>query len=89
MNPVFHNRTKHIDVRHHFVREIIEPGSIILEHVATEDIPADVLTKALNKMKHEHCTKLLGLSTGRNKNCKVASRGSGGINKRDDTTVHP
>lgn len=61
-NPVFHARTKHIDIRHHFVREIVDAGLIRLEHVASEEMPADVLTKALTRPKHENCIELLGLS---------------------------
>jgi hypothetical protein len=35
-NPIQHNRTKHIDIRHHFIRELVEDKIIVLEHVATE-----------------------------------------------------
>ena len=35
-NPVFHGRSKHIDVRYHFIRECVEKGSIIIKHVSTE-----------------------------------------------------
>ncbi|KMQ91353.1 opie2a pol protein [Lasius niger] len=61
-NPVFHARTKHIDIRHHLVREIVDAGLIRLEHVASEEMPADVLTKALTKPKHGTCIRLLELS---------------------------
>lgn len=60
-NPIFHNRTKHIDVRHHFVREAIEQELIKVNHVSTEDMAADILTKGLPKAKHRRCMKLLGL----------------------------
>lgn len=61
-NPVFHVRTKHIDIRHHFVREVVDAGLIRLEHVASEEMPADVLTKGLSRPEHETCVGLLGLS---------------------------
>lgn len=61
-NLVFHTRTKHIDIRHHFVRDIVETGSVRLEYLASEEMPADVLTKALSKPKHETCIGLLVLS---------------------------
>ena len=35
-NPIQHSRTKHIDIRHHFIRELVEDKIIALEHVATE-----------------------------------------------------
>ena len=61
-NPVFHARTKHIDVRHHFVREVVESGKLVLQHIPSSDMPADVLTKPLPNPKHQRCAQLLGLS---------------------------
>lgn len=48
-NPVPHNRTKHIDIRHHFLRENVEKGFIIMKFCATEDQIADIFTKALGR----------------------------------------
>ena len=59
-NPVHHARTKHIDVQHHFVREKVERGLIRLEYCPTEDMMADVLTKALARDKHERLRKMMG-----------------------------
>ena len=42
---MFHERTKHIDVRYHFVREIIAHGDIIVNKVGTQDNPIDMMTK--------------------------------------------
>ncbi|CAK9816498.1 Retrovirus-related Pol polyprotein from transposon TNT 1-94 [Anthophora quadrimaculata] len=61
-NPVFHNRTKHIDVRHHFVRDLIRDGRITLGHISTGDMPADVLTKALPRARHVACRGRLGMA---------------------------
>lgn len=60
-NPVFHGRSKHIDVRYHFIRECVEKGSIVLKHVRTDLQRADVLTKALSVVKFERMRKLLGV----------------------------
>src|SRR5216684_2184647 len=60
-NPEFHDRTKHIDIRHHFLREKTESGEILLEYLPTNEQPADLLTKGLNHEKHETFTKILGL----------------------------
>lgn len=60
-NPVFHGRSKHIDVRYHFIRECVERGEIILKHVSSEEQRADVLTKALSTVKFEKMRKLLGV----------------------------
>nr|GFA62053.1 ribonuclease H-like domain, reverse transcriptase, RNA-dependent DNA polymerase [Tanacetum cinerariifolium] len=50
-NPVFHGRSKHIDIRYHFIRECIENGHINVEHVSGELQRADILTKALPRLK--------------------------------------
>ncbi|KAL1080812.1 hypothetical protein V6Z11_D09G020200 [Gossypium hirsutum] len=46
-NQVYHARTKHIDVRFHFVREIIDEGKIRLQKIKTADNPADMMTKVV------------------------------------------
>ena len=51
-NPVYHARTKHIDIRHHFVRGAYEKGLINLLYISTKDMIADVMTKALNGPTH-------------------------------------
>jgi len=76
MNPIYHARTKHIDIRHHFVREAIAAGFVRLQHLATEKMPADILTKALTKSKHENCDRLLGLSKKAELATTLSSRGS-------------
>ena len=58
-NPVIHERSKHIDVAYHFTRERVESGEINIIHCPTDDMWADVLTKALPKDKHVKFTKLL------------------------------
>ena len=48
-NLVQHARTKHIDVRHHFIRDHQQKGDICIESVGTEDQLADIFTKPLDK----------------------------------------
>ena len=52
-NVGFSARTKHIDVRHHYIRELIQKGFVSLHHRGTADMLADVCTKALGPIKHE------------------------------------
>ena len=60
-NPVYHSRSKHIDIRHHFVRDMLKDKLFIVKHIATENQVADFLTKGLPKCKHDWCTKNAGL----------------------------
>jgi hypothetical protein len=46
-NLIFHDRSKHIDVRFHFIRECVGDGKLDIEHVRTEEQIADILTKPL------------------------------------------
>ncbi|KAH9801106.1 hypothetical protein KPL71_000900 [Citrus sinensis] len=50
-NPAFHSRTKHIGVQYHFVREVVEDGSVDLQKIHTKENLADVLTKPINADK--------------------------------------
>lgn len=61
-NPEFHHRTKHIDVRLFFVRELYRKGKIELEHVASKDQLADVFTKPLAKPIFESIIMRLGMN---------------------------
>jgi hypothetical protein len=60
-NQVHHARTKHIDVRFHFVREIMEEGDILLQKIGTADNPADMLTKVVTGAKFKHCLGLANI----------------------------
>nr|GEZ19163.1 ribonuclease H-like domain, reverse transcriptase, RNA-dependent DNA polymerase [Tanacetum cinerariifolium] len=52
--PVFHGRSKHIDIRYHFIRECVENGHINVEHVSGELQRAYILTKALPRLNRSH-----------------------------------
>jgi len=60
-NPQFHNRTKHIEVRHHFLCRQVEEEKIELNYVPTNDQVADTLTKGLNWEKHMKFAKEMEL----------------------------
>ncbi|GKD71816.1 hypothetical protein Tco_1325906 [Tanacetum coccineum] len=48
-NPVLHSRTKHIEIRHHFLYDNVEKGNISIQKVSSEDNIADILTKPLKR----------------------------------------
>jgi hypothetical protein len=58
-NPVFHQRTKHIDTRYHFIRDLISNNLIQIKYCPTEEMIADILTKALPKSTFEGLQVLL------------------------------
>nr|GEZ18510.1 retrovirus-related Pol polyprotein from transposon TNT 1-94 [Tanacetum cinerariifolium] len=60
-NYVFHERTKHINVRYHFIREVLEAKTVKLIYVGTEHNVADALTKVVPGLKLQHCLKLLNV----------------------------
>jgi hypothetical protein len=50
-NPVQHKRTKHIDICHHFLRDHVSKGDIVMESVRTDDQLADIFTKPLDETR--------------------------------------
>ncbi|GJX46779.1 retrovirus-related pol polyprotein from transposon TNT 1-94 [Tanacetum coccineum] len=60
-NPVHHSRTKHIDVRYHFIKEQVEKGIVELFFVGTEYQLADLFTKALSEDRFKYLARRLGM----------------------------
>ena len=58
-NPEFYQRTKYIDVKHHFLREHVNKGNIDLWYVTTKEMGADGLTKPLSAEKYAKFVELL------------------------------
>ena len=75
-NPVKHDQSKHIGLRHHFLRENVVSGNIDLQHVPSENNKADILTKALTKDVFQRLRGMIGLGER-----ELTSRGS----DRNDT----
>jgi len=60
-NPVFHARSKHIAIRHHFIREALKGNRLRVQHVSTDDNVADMFTKSIPRFKLEKCIILSGM----------------------------
>ncbi|KAI3827765.1 hypothetical protein L1987_01848 [Smallanthus sonchifolius] len=60
-NPVKHSKTKHIEIRHHFIRDCAEKHLIELVKVHTDDNLADLFTKAFDRSRFKHLVNLIGM----------------------------
>ncbi|CAL8992677.1 unnamed protein product [Prunus brigantina] len=60
-NPVQHSRTKHIDIRHHFIRDLVEDNILSLEFITTDKQLANIFTKPLHNFRFETLRKSLGV----------------------------
>ena len=60
-NPAKHSRTKHIDIRHRFIKDLVESKTMSLEYIDTEKQLADIFTKALDSKRFESLRKALGV----------------------------
>lgn len=76
-NPVYHARTKHVEIKHHYIRQLIAQGDVVLKYIATAKNTADVLTKALPAPLHQKHMKALGL-------VDITCMTSHSIDRRDD-----
>ena len=53
-NPVFHDKSKHIEIRYFYIRDMVQNGAIKLEYVGTDEKVADILINPLSRMKFEY-----------------------------------
>ena len=60
-NLVFHDKSKHIDIKYHFIQYMVMKGAVKLEYVATNEQVVDVLTKPLARMKFGYFYDELGV----------------------------
>ncbi|GJX17787.1 hypothetical protein Tco_0218619 [Tanacetum coccineum] len=64
-NPVFHSKTKHIEIRHHFIRDAYEKKLIHVLKIHTNDNVADLLTKAFNVSRHQELASSEQMTSGK------------------------
>jgi hypothetical protein len=67
-NPKFHQRVKHIDIRFHFLRDLVEAGEVKINYVPSEENLADILTKPLGTTLHRRIVELMGMKDGVGRN---------------------
>jgi hypothetical protein len=60
-NPVLHEKSKHIDLRYHFIRDYVEKGKIAVEFISTGEQKADILTQALGHIRFEELRGKIGI----------------------------
>ena len=61
-HPVHHQRTKHIDIRHHFLRDHLNKNDFILQSARTDEMAADMFTKSLERPKFKKFVEMIGMS---------------------------
>jgi hypothetical protein len=60
-NPVFHERSKHIELKYHYIREQLKKGHIAVEFIGTNDQLADIFTKSLGRVKFQELRGRIGV----------------------------
>ena len=60
-NPVFHGKSKHIKIKYHYIRDMMQKGVVKLQYVTTEEQIDDVLTNPLTRVKFEYFREKLGV----------------------------
>ena len=60
-NPMFHDKSKHIEIRYFYIRDMVQKGAIKLQYVSTNEQVADVLTKPLYRVKFDYFCDNIGV----------------------------
>ena len=58
---MFHDKSKHIEIKYHSIKDMVQKGAVKLQYVAKDEQIADVLTKPLARVKFEYFTEKLGV----------------------------
>jgi hypothetical protein len=60
-NPIFHDKSKHIEIRYHYICDMVQRGALKLQYISTNEQVVDVLTKPLSRIKFEYFRDKLGI----------------------------
>jgi hypothetical protein len=60
-NLVFHDKSKHIEIKYHYIRDMVQRGVMELQYISTDEHIADILTKPLSRVKYEYFISKLGM----------------------------
>jgi hypothetical protein len=60
-NPIFHDRSKHIEIRYHYICDMVQRGDIKLQYISMDEQVVDVMTKPISCVKFEHFRDKLGI----------------------------
>ena len=61
VNPVFHDRTKHVEIKYHYIKDMVLRKAIQLRYISTNEQTANILTKPLSKIKFVYFRDKLGM----------------------------
>jgi len=51
-NPLFHDRSKHIEIKYHFIRDMVQKGALNLQPISTNEQIEDIITKPMSREKY-------------------------------------
>ena len=60
-NPIQHSKTKHIEIRYHFIRDLVERKTVALEYISTKRQNADIFAKPFDRSKFETLRQVIGV----------------------------
>ena len=60
-NPLFHDKSKNIEIKYHYIRDMVQRGAMKLQYVAMDEHIVDVLTKPLAKMNFDYFREKIGV----------------------------
>ena len=61
-NQMFHERTKHIDIKFYFIRDVVSRGTVSVEKIYMDENPSDMMMKPVTGDKFKVCLNLLGIT---------------------------